>query len=271
MADDSNSNDEKPQNDQFNNDQLQQNMNNKMQFRSPMMGGYDPSFMKMAMMNPMQYQHFQQMLFMQQLQRQQQMQRQMNSAAAMTAATTSTATSNIPPETQKPPTGYVCFKCGQPGHWIYYCPNVPKGQFVQRVGIGNRNNIGNQAIGDNQQQEEAQKPQELTCMICDKIMTNAVLVPCCGKSFCKECTYRIVILDSYLCIIFSLLLFCYMYIDSDKASSDETKVTLISLTFLDAILLSFYYLFINLIIIIIIGINWELMDSNWIQDIFWIM
>ena len=35
-----------------------------------------------------------------------------------------------------------------------------------------------------------QKPQELTCMICDKLMTDAVVVPCCGKSFCKECRYR---------------------------------------------------------------------------------
>lgn len=88
-------------------------------------GGFDPSLMKMGMMNPMQYQQFQQMMFMQQFQRQQ-MQRQTAMAAA------ANTNSNIPSESQKPPTGYVCFKCGQPGHWIYYCPNVPKGQFVQR-------------------------------------------------------------------------------------------------------------------------------------------
>jgi hypothetical protein len=55
----------------------------------------------------------------------------------------------LPPESQPPPAGYVCYKCNQPGkpprtilyvlavtnnthtpcsgHWIYYCPNVPKG------------------------------------------------------------------------------------------------------------------------------------------------
>lgn len=33
------------------------------------------------------------------------------------------------------------------------------------------------------------KPQELTCLICDKIMTDPVVIPCCGKSYCKECTY----------------------------------------------------------------------------------
>lgn len=95
-----------------------------------MPNNYDP-VMKMGMMNPVQYQHFQQMMMMQQFQRQQQMQRH-SAAAAAAAAAAANNPSNIPPETQKPPTGYTCFKCGQPGHWIYYCPNVPKGQFVQR-------------------------------------------------------------------------------------------------------------------------------------------
>lgn len=101
---------------------------------------FDPSVMKMGMMNPMQYQQrFQQMMMMQQFQRQQ-TQRYMSSAAMAAAAAaaansnSSSNASNIPPETQKPPSGYVCFKCSQPGHWIYYCPNVPKGQFVQRAG-----------------------------------------------------------------------------------------------------------------------------------------
>lgn len=87
-------------------------------------GNFDNG-MGMRMLNP--YQRFQQIWFMQQLQRQQ-LQRQM--AAATTGNSTAT---NIPPESQKPPSGYVCYKCGQPGHWIYYCPNVPRGQFVPRA------------------------------------------------------------------------------------------------------------------------------------------
>jgi membrane protease subunit (stomatin/prohibitin family) len=98
------------------------------------MNNFDPSVMKMGMMNPLQMQQFQQMMYMQQFQRQQ-MQRQSAMAAAAAAAAANNNNSNIPPETQKPPTGYQCFKCGQPGHWIYYCPNVPKGQFVQRSHI----------------------------------------------------------------------------------------------------------------------------------------
>lgn len=41
-------------------------------------------------------------------------------------------------------------------------------------------------------------PQELVCMICEKLMTDAVLLPCCGKSFCKECTYYDLIFISIL-------------------------------------------------------------------------
>lgn len=104
-----------------------------------MPAGFNPM---MAMMNP-QFQ-FQQML-MQQFQRQQQQQQRPGTG------------STIPPESQKPPVGYVCFKCGKPGthsfasscciyfthmlvlgHWIYYCPNVPKGQHVPRAPMGGR-------------------------------------------------------------------------------------------------------------------------------------
>lgn len=94
-------------------------------FNGPMPSGNFDNGMGMRMLNP--YQRFQQIWFMQQLQRQQ-LQRQM--AAATTGNSTAT---NIPPESQKPPSGYVCYKCGQPGHWIYYCPNVPRGQFVPRA------------------------------------------------------------------------------------------------------------------------------------------
>jgi hypothetical protein len=44
-------------------------------------------------------------------------------------------------------------------------------------------------------------------MVCEKIMTEAVLVPCCGKSFCKECTYiEKGFLLSLVCYYYSILL-----------------------------------------------------------------
>lgn len=58
-----------------------------------------------------------------------------------------------------------------------------------------------------QESEEQQKPSELSCMICSKLMTEAMLISCCGKSFCKECTYTFV----FIMFIFSLLLFLYVF------------------------------------------------------------
>ncbi|KAF7727957.1 E3 ubiquitin-protein ligase rbbp6 [Apophysomyces ossiformis] len=177
--DDSRSEEEKIQamfqqsSDQWNDQQDNISPNvNPQSTRSPQQFRMNPNMMNMAMMNPqLQYQQrLQQMLMQQQFQRQQQqMQRHM-----------SPGQSTIPPESQKPPIGYVCFKCGQPGHWIYYCPNVPKGQFVPRPGM---NGNGTDAL----ESQTRQKPTELTCRLCKKLMVDAVLVPCCGKSFCKEC------------------------------------------------------------------------------------
>lgn len=116
---------------------------------------FDPNMMKMGqpqpMMNPLQFQQFHQMMMMQQFQRQQQMRMTPQQQAAMAAAAASAAQANVqqkqgggggggsgnvlPSKDQKPPSSYTCFKCGQPGHWIYYCPNVPKGQFVQRAAV----------------------------------------------------------------------------------------------------------------------------------------
>lgn len=83
-------------------------MRSPQQFRNPLMNmaaGFNP-MMNMAMLNP--HFQFQQMMMQQQLQRQQ-----------MTQQRSNTGQSNIPPETQKPPVGYVCFKCGQPGMFGY--------------------------------------------------------------------------------------------------------------------------------------------------------
>ncbi|XP_059690450.1 E3 ubiquitin-protein ligase RBBP6-like [Gavia stellata] len=38
-------------------------------------------------------------------------------------------------------------------------------------------------------------PEELSCVICKDIMTDAAVIPCCGNSFCDECI-RTVLLDS---------------------------------------------------------------------------
>ncbi|RUS13056.1 hypothetical protein BC937DRAFT_86418 [Endogone sp. FLAS-F59071] len=94
--------------------------------------------------------------------------------------------SNIPPITQKPPTGYVCFKCGEPGHWIYYCPNYTKlAEDAQKTP-----KPFNQAFPDpSDSPHPRHPPPELVCRLCTRLMRDAVIAPCCGKSFCDECTY----------------------------------------------------------------------------------
>ncbi|KAI8381328.1 uncharacterized protein BYT42DRAFT_301372 [Radiomyces spectabilis] len=180
--------------------------------KTPMnaMGGLDPMMGMNMMMNPQfQYQQqLQQMLMQQQLQQQQQRQMQ--------------RTTTIPPETQKPPIGYVCFKCGQPGHWIYYCPNVPKGQFVPRAGSTN-GSAQQRTMDQNGAHQAHQRPTELICRICGKLMKEAVLIPCCGKSFCKECTY-------YDCLLVYVIVYLYfMGQASDKIHALAIRIPIFQL------------------------------------------
>lgn len=30
-------------------------------------------------------------------------------------------------------------------------------------------------------------PEDLTCSLCQDLLTDAVMMPCCGNSFCDEC------------------------------------------------------------------------------------
>lgn len=36
-------------------------------------------------------------------------------------------------------------------------------------------------------EEDDPIPDELLCLICKDIMTDAVVIPCCGNSYCDEC------------------------------------------------------------------------------------
>lgn len=39
-------------------------------------------------------------------------------------------------------------------------------------------------------EEDDPIPDELLCLICKDIMTDAVVIPCCGNSYCDECKAR---------------------------------------------------------------------------------
>uniref|UniRef100_A0A3Q4BC68 RBBP6 ligase n=1 Tax=Mola mola TaxID=94237 RepID=A0A3Q4BC68_MOLML len=43
--------------------------------------------------------------------------------------------------------------------------------------------------------DESPVPKELICMICEELLSDAVVIPCCGNSFCDDCI-RTTLLDS---------------------------------------------------------------------------
>lgn len=46
------------------------------------------------------------------------------------------------------------------------------------------------------EEEKEEVPAELICLLCKNIYVDAVLIPCCGESFCDECNYSLIILFS---------------------------------------------------------------------------
>ncbi|CAI2187249.1 17936_t:CDS:10, partial [Funneliformis geosporum] len=146
------------------------------------------------------------------------------------------------------PPNYVCYRCGQKGHWIQACPTngdrsfdhmkvrkttgIPRSflQKVEQVPPGGKGVLvtqdGNLVIAQANEaawqkfharqksyvttnevlEETLPVPPELQCMICARLLREAVITPCCQASFCDECTYR------YCCLQRQQILdFCYEF------------------------------------------------------------
>ncbi|XP_065341306.1 E3 ubiquitin-protein ligase RBBP6 [Cloeon dipterum] len=133
------------------------------------------------------------------------------------------------------PLHYRCHRCHQSGHWIKNCPlNRESGETVAEIkkstGIPRSfmvpvegpmvpgamiTPLGGFAVPaiDREAYLEQQKekptlredecpaevkpelPEDLVCSICEDLLTDAVMIPCCGNSFCDECI-RTTLLDS---------------------------------------------------------------------------
>ncbi|KAG5887269.1 hypothetical protein JTB14_015706 [Gonioctena quinquepunctata] len=124
------------------------------------------------------------------------------------------------------PLNYKCYKCHQSGHWIKDCtyaqgpdpveirkstgipqsfmvavegPQVPgammtpNGQFA--VPLVDHQAYTQKPVPTPVPEPKLEIPEELVCGICSDLLTDAVMIPCCGNSFCDECI-RGVLLES---------------------------------------------------------------------------
>lgn len=123
-----------------------------------------------------------------------------------------------------PPPGYVCFRCGQKGHYIAYCPtntdpNFDKPKLKKSTGIPRSflktvsatdesagagvlvTPDGSLVVAVSNDQawqkvsiaasrsaiDQTAVPAELKCMICTNLMNEPMCCPACKKAFCEEC------------------------------------------------------------------------------------
>ncbi|CAH1967151.1 unnamed protein product [Acanthoscelides obtectus] len=124
------------------------------------------------------------------------------------------------------PPNYKCYKCHQGGHWIKDCTfslgpdpieikkstGIPKSFMVPvdgpQVPGAMMTPNGQYAVPllDHQAynqmvppapaaEPKPEIPEDLICSICNDLLTDAVMIPCCGNSFCDECI-RSVLLES---------------------------------------------------------------------------
>jgi len=119
----------------------------------------------------------------------------------------------------KPPPGYICHRCGKPGHFKRYCPaSQPKynsrkemqqaqaeGKDVPKTRPVNENEFDRLLLRGSYQiparttrAEIAARNSKYICPICGKLVRDAVNA-CCDTNYCNECIRQALIVGEFKC------------------------------------------------------------------------
>lgn len=80
-----------------------------------------------------------------------------------------------------------------------------------------------------EQQQKIEIPEELQCSLCKNLLQDAVLVPCCGNSFCDECNFvgRFINYNNLYQYSLKLSLLLSFFIQQTKSSSFKYSIYLL--------------------------------------------
>ncbi|XP_033150691.1 E3 ubiquitin-protein ligase RBBP6 [Drosophila busckii] len=95
------------------------------------------------------------------------------------------------------PSSYRCNKCKKGGHWIKNClftSSKDQLEVKRNTGIPRSFRGKNEILSDQETskfkipiENDQDIPEDLICGICRNIFVDAVMIPCCGSSFCDDC------------------------------------------------------------------------------------